>query len=39
MYKIGIEREGLRCTEEGELSDEPHPRSFGDRNKNDFKIF
>ncbi len=36
MYNIGIEREGLRCTEEGELSDEPHPRAFGDRNKNAF---
>ena len=27
-YNIGIEREGLRTNEKGELSDLPHPRVF-----------
>ena len=35
-YNIGIEREGLRTTEKGELSDKPHLRVFGNRNTNAF---
>lgn len=31
-YYVGIEREGLRCTKEGELSDLPHPKIFGKHN-------
>ena len=30
-YNIGIEREGLRTTATGELSDLPHLRVFGNR--------
>ena len=35
-YNIGIEREGLRTTEKGKLSDLPHPKVFGNRNTNAF---
>lgn len=35
-YSIGIEREGLRTTEEGALSELPHPSVFGNRNTNAF---
>ena len=34
MYKIGIEREGLRCDKNGVLSKLPHPEIFGDRLEN-----
>lgn len=36
IYNIGVERESLRCTEEGDLSVLPHPQLFGDRMENDF---
>ena len=36
MYHVSIEREGLRNTKEGTLSDLPHPNIFGDKNKNSF---
>ena len=36
LYNIGVEREGLRCNQEGELSDLPHPSVFGDKIKNHF---
>lgn len=36
IYKVGVERESLRCSKEGELSDLPHPTVFGDRMENDF---
>jgi len=36
LYNIGIEREGLRCDEDGVLSKLPHPEVFGDRMKNNF---
>ena len=35
-YNIGIEREGLRTTEEGSLSEKPHSEVFGNRNTNAF---
>ena len=35
-YNIGIEREGLRTTKTGELSDRPHLKVFGNRNTNAF---
>ena len=35
-YNIGIEREGLRTTEDGKLSELPHPSVFGNRNTNAF---
>ena len=35
-YLIGIEREGLRCDNEGNLCISPHPKEFGDRMKNRF---
>ena len=35
-YNIGIEREGLRTTENGDLSDRPHLKVFGNRNTNAF---
>ncbi len=35
-YNIGIEREGLRTTENGELSSLPHLKVFGNRNTNAF---
>jgi len=35
-YNIGIEREGLRTTKNGELSDKPHLKVFGNRNTNAF---
>ena len=35
-YNIGIEREGLRTTDKGELSDKPHLKVFGNRNTNAF---
>ena len=35
-YNIGIEREGLRTNEQGELSDKPHSKVFGNRNTNAF---
>lgn len=35
-YKIGIEREGLRCDEKGMLSKKNHPEIFGNPQKNDF---
>lgn len=35
-YSIGIEREGLRTTGKGELSDQPHLKVFGNRNCNAF---
>lgn len=35
-YKVGIEREGLRTNESGELSDRPHLKVFGNRNTNAF---
>ncbi len=31
---FGIEREGLRVTQEGKLADTPHPEVFGDKLKN-----
>ncbi|NCE78178.1 bifunctional glutamate--cysteine ligase GshA/glutathione synthetase GshB [Turicibacter sp. TS3] len=33
---FGIEREGLRVTQEGKLADTPHPEVFGDKLKNPF---
>ena len=36
LYNIGIEREGLRCDEEGKLSQKLHPEAFADRMKNNF---
>lgn len=36
LYNIGVEREGLRCTQEGNLSNLPHPKAFGDRMSNNF---
>ncbi len=36
LYSIGIEREGLRCDENGNLSQKPHPQAFYDRKKNNF---
>ena len=36
LYSIGIEREGLRCDENGNLSQKPHPQAFADRKKNNF---
>lgn len=35
-YAIGIEREALRCTEDGTLCMTPHPKEFGDCMKNPF---
>lgn len=35
-YSIGIEREGLRTDEDGDLSSLPHPSVFGNRNTNAF---
>lgn len=35
-YNIGLEREGLRTTESGTLSDRPHLKVFGNRNTNAF---
>ena len=35
-YNIGIEREGLRTTDNGELSNQPHLKVFGNRNTNAF---
>ncbi len=35
-YNIGIEREGLRCNSEGDLSSKPHSVYFGNRNTNKF---
>lgn len=31
-YNVGIERESLRCNEEGKVSDLPHPKVFGENN-------
>ncbi len=36
IYTIGVERESLRCTKEGNLSKLPHPEIFGDRMENNF---
>lgn len=36
LYNIGIEREGLRCDEKGQLSQKSHPEAFGDKTKNNF---
>lgn len=36
LYNIGVEREGLRSNQNGELSDLPHPSVFGDKIKNHF---
>lgn len=36
LYNIGVEREGLRCNQNGELSKLPHPAVFGDKIKNHF---
>ena len=36
LYDIGIEREGLRCDANGNLSKKPHPKCFADRMKNKF---
>ena len=36
LYDMGVEREALRCTENGDLSKLPHPKLFGDRMKNNF---
>lgn len=36
LYNIGVERESLRCDENGNLALTPHPELFGDRMKNDF---
>lgn len=33
-YYVGVEREALRCNEEGSLSDLPHPRIFGNPAQN-----
>ena len=35
-YNIGLEREGLRTTANGELSSQPHLKIFGNRNTNAF---
>lgn len=35
-YNIGIEREGLRTTKDGKLSNLPHLKVFGNRNTNAF---
>lgn len=36
LYNVGVERESLRCTEDGNLALTSHPKLFGDRMKNDF---
>lgn len=36
LYNIGVERESLRCTEDGKLALTPHPSIFGDRMNNNF---
>ncbi len=36
LYSIGIEREGLRCNKNGELSQKPHPAVFGNKLRNNF---
>lgn len=36
IYKIGIEREGLRCDKNGKLSKKGHPEIFGNPQENDF---
>lgn len=36
IYNISVEREALRCTNEGKLSKLMHPESFGNKEKNKF---
>ena len=36
LYNIGVERESLRCSEDGKLSVNMHPAIFGDRMYNNF---
>ncbi len=36
LYNIGVEREGLRCDNNGKLSTKSHPEAFGDRVTNAF---
>lgn len=36
LYSIKVEREALRCNEQGKLSKLDHPEIFGDKNKNKF---
>jgi D-alanine-D-alanine ligase-like ATP-grasp enzyme len=35
-YNISVEREAQRCNEDGEVSDLPHPRYFGNKFENNF---
>ena len=39
LYNIKVEREALRCNEQGKLSKLDHPEIFGDKNKNKFIVF
>lgn len=36
LYNIGVERESLRCTDDGRLALSPHPEIFESRMSNDF---